>query len=346
MLVDEFEFELPQELIAQTPPAERDASRLMVLDAGTGAIEHRLFRDITEYLRPGDVLVVNDTRVYPARLTGVKEQGGGKAEALLVREHGGGLFTALMKGRLKAGARVTFAEGLSAVVEKDLGGGMKRIRFADAPGLADALERVGRMPLPPYIDQSAREEAEDRERYQTVYARAKGAVAAPTAGLHFTPELLARIKDMGVEVASVTLHVGIGTFMPVRVDTVEEHRMHSEEYEVTPDAADAVNRAKADGGRVVAVGTTSARTLESATDDAGRLMPGASATEIFIYPGYRFRSVDALITNFHLPRSTLLMLVSAFAGRQRTLAAYREAVREGYRFYSYGDAMFIHGGGL
>lgn len=340
MLVNEFDYDLPPELIAQAPSAVRDASRLMVVGRSTGSISHNRFSGLPGFLRPGDVLVVNDTRVYPARITGVKESSGGAVEALLLKDMGGGRYTALMRGKPKRGARLAFG-GLRASVEEDIGGGMKVIRFDDVEGLSGELERIGRMPLPPYIDQGARQEGEDRERYQTVYASRRGAVAAPTAGLHFTPELIARIKGMGVSVATVTLHVGIGTFMPVRVDTVEDHLMEEEEYEVTEEAADAINAAKASGGRVVAVGTTSARTLESAAGPDGVVVPGSSGTRLFIYPGYRFRAVDALVTNFHLPKSTLLMLVSALAGVDTVRAAYEEAVGQGYRFYSYGDAMFI-----
>lgn len=340
MRVSEFDYNLPPELIAQAPSAVRDASRLMVVERSTGAVSHNRFSDLPGFLRPGDVLVLNDTRVYPARITGVKESSGGTVEALLLKDMGGGRYSALMRGKPKQGARLVFG-GLCASVESDLGGGMKLIRFEDVEGLSGELERIGRMPLPPYIDQDARQEGEDRERYQTVYASRRGAVAAPTAGLHFTPELIARIKGMGVGVVTVTLHVGIGTFMPVRVDTVEDHLMEEEEYEVTKEAADAINTAKASGGRVVAVGTTSARTLESAAGQDGVVVPGSSGTRLFIYPGYRFRAVDALVTNFHLPKSTLLMLVSALAGVDTVRTAYEEAVRQGYRFYSYGDAMFI-----
>ena len=341
MLVDLFDYVLPPELIAQTPTAERDASRLMVLDRKTGRLTHTVFSELTSYLAPGDVLVINDTRVYPARLTGVKKETGGAVEALILKELGGSRCLALVKGRMSPGTRLLFAGGLEAAVVEDLGGGKKVLEFAEGVRLGEALDEVGAMPLPPYIGGKERDAKDDRERYQTVYARSRGAVAAPTAGLHFTERLMARIMEMGVRVAPVTLHVGIGTFMPVRVDEVEHHRMEEEEYYVPEDTAEAVNTAKAEGRRVVAVGTTSARALESATGESGRLAPGRSSTALFIYPGYRFRSVDALVTNFHLPKSTLLMLVCALAGRDATLAAYAEAVRRGYRFYSYGDAMFI-----
>ncbi len=342
MLVSEFDYVLPPGLIAQRPAERRDASRLMVLERATARTAHRGFSDLPEYLRPGDVLVVNDTRVYPARLTGVKKATGGRVEVLLTRDAGGGAYEALVKGSPRTGSRLVLGGELEASVEEDLGDGKRLIRFKAAAGLDDDIDRLGRMPLPPYIDQSARAEEEDRERYQTVYARKRGAVAAPTAGLHFTPELLGRIKDMGVRVASVTLHVGLGTFMPVRVDNVEDHVMETEEYEVDPEAADTINSARAAGGRVVAVGTTSARTLESAADKYGTVMPGAGRSGLFIYPGYAFRAVGALVTNFHLPKSTLLMLVSAFAGRDTVISAYEEAVRQRYRFYSYGDAMLVY----
>jgi len=341
MRVSEFDYHLPQELIAQAPAKLRDSSRLMALERATGALAHRRFSDLPEYLRAGDVLVVNDTRVYPARLKGVKSASGGGVEALLVREMERGVYVALMKGAPRPGTRLLFGGALSAVVEKDAGDGKRVIRFDDPDHLEEAVDRLGRMPLPPYIDQSARDEEEDRERYQTVYARKRGAVAAPTAGLHFTPELISRVEASGVDVVSVTLHVGLGTFMPVRVESVEEHVMEFEAYEVTPGSAELINKARAAGGRVVAVGTTTTRTLESAFRD-GRVASGSSETGLFIYPGYEFKAVDALVTNFHLPKSTLLMLVSAFAGRGLVLHAYEEAVRQGYRFYSYGDAMIIY----
>lgn len=339
MLVDEFDFDLPRELIAQRPSRQRDASRLMVLDRKTGEIAHRVFKDLPEYLRPGDVLVINDTKVVPARVEGVKPTGG-RVEALLLKDLGRGGYEALVKGGLKTGSKVTIGGRYEATVEKDLGEGRKLFRFADPDGFREAVNEIGRMPLPPYIDPKGRDEAHDRERYQTVYADKLGAVAAPTAGLHFTPGLIERIRDMGVFVATVTLHVGPGTFMPVREDVVERHVMHEEEYEISQAAADMVNQAAREGRRVVAVGTTSARTLEAAWAE-GCLKPGKSRTGIFIYPGYSFKAVSVLITNFHLPKSTLLMLVCAFAGREKVMSAYGEAVRAGYRFYSYGDAMMI-----
>jgi len=345
MRLSDFDYDLPPELIAQSPAGVRDASRLMTLDRRTGDITHGVFRDLAGYLRPGDVLVVNDTRVYPARLRGRKSATGGAVEALLTKDLGGGRYRALVKGGPRPGTTIDFDGGLRAEVEaagEDEGGGGARIlSFESGAPIDERLDEVGSMPLPPYIAASGRDEVRDRERYQTVYAKKRGAVAAPTAGLHFTPELLRRLEEGGVSTVPVTLHVGPGTFMPVRADMVEDHVMEEEEYEVTAEAAEAINEARRSGGRVVAVGTTSLRTLESAAGEDGEVRPGNGSTGLFIYPGYRFRAVDALITNFHLPRSTLLMLVSAFAGRERVLGAYREAVAGGYRFYSYGDAMLI-----
>ncbi|MBI5190207.1 MAG: tRNA preQ1(34) S-adenosylmethionine ribosyltransferase-isomerase QueA [Nitrospirae bacterium] len=341
MLVSEFDFELPPELIAQTPAPARDGSRLMVLDRETDVLAHRSFTDLPEYLRAGDVLVVNDTMVFPARLEGMKPATGGRMEALLLRELGGGRFEALVRGKAPAGTALIFGGRLPATVAEDLGDGRKLLDFGDIPGLDESIDELGAMPLPPYIEPGGRDASFDRERYQTVYASKRGAVAAPTAGLHFSERLLGRIRGMGVIVVPVTLHVGIGTFLPVREEVVERHGMHEEFYEVGQESTDAINRAKSEGRRVIAVGTTSARTLESASDGAGMVAAGSSGTSIFIYPGYRFKAVDALVTNFHLPKSTLLMLVSAMAGRDRVLAAYAEAIRERYRFFSYGDAMLI-----
>jgi len=341
MRVSEFDYHLPPELIAQAPAKLRDSSRLMALERATGVLAHRRFSDLPEYLRPGDVLVVNDTRVYPARLTGTKAASGGAVEALLVRELERGVYMALMKGAPRPGAQLLFGGALCAVVERDEGDGKRVIRFNDPDHIEEAVDRLGRMPLPPYIDQTERDENEDRERYQTVYAKKRGAVAAPTAGLHFTHELISKVKAAGVAVVSVTLHVGLGTFMPVRAERVADHVMEFEEYEVSPGAADIINKARAAGGRVVAVGTTTTRTLESAFRD-GEVASGSSQTGLYIYPGYRFKAVDAIVTNFHLPKSTLLMLVSAFAGRELVLSAYQTAVKHRYRFYSYGDAMFIY----
>jgi len=344
VLVSDFDYPLDPELIAQRPAGRRDASRLLVLNrggsgGGGGGLTHTRFSALPGLLAPGDVLVVNDTKVFPARLAGVKAASGGRVEALLTKDMGGGRYAALMKGAPPVGAPVVFGGRLRARVSSDMGGGMKLLAFEQAEGLEDLVDELGTTPLPPYIRRPGR--AEDRRRYQTVYARKRGAVAAPTAGLHFTRGLRERIRGAGVGVVALTLHVGTGTFLPVRVDTVERHVMHEEDYEISGQAAETINRAKAAGGRVVAVGTTSARALESASGADGVVRPGASSTSLFIYPGYRFRVVDALITNFHLPRSTLLMLVCALAGREAILSAYREAARMGYRFYSYGDAMFI-----
>jgi S-adenosylmethionine:tRNA ribosyltransferase-isomerase len=346
MLVSDFDFELPEELIAQEPAPRRDQSRLMVVDRAAGAIESAVFADLARWLAPGDLLVVNDTRVFPARLVGRREPGGGRVELFLVCEEGENAWEALARpaARVRPGDRVRFGEGeeaLEALVVERRQGGRRLVRFPPGP-LWPRLERWGRTPLPPYIrrDEGA-EPRLDRERYQTVYARERGAIAAPTAGLHFTPELLARLTAAGVERAAVTLHVGYGTFQPVRVEVVEEHRVESERYVVPEEAARAFERARAAGGRVVVVGTTTTRALESAADEEGRLRAGAGETDLFIRPGHRFRAVDALVTNFHLPRSSLLMLVAAFAGRELVLEAYRRAVAERFRFYSYGDAMLV-----
>jgi S-adenosylmethionine:tRNA ribosyltransferase-isomerase len=338
MLIEDFDYELPKELIAQSPALERDKSRLMVLPRGAGDIRHGIFSDLPQYLRPGDVMVINDAKVVPSRLIGTKATGG-RIEALVLRRIGEGRYEALVKGKSAPGTEVIFTRELHAAVEEDLGGGKKVIRFS-LPDAEDAVREAASMPLPPYIDPSGRDADRDRERYQTVYAARPGAVAAPTAGLHFTENLLSKIKEQGVSVVSVTLQVGPGTFMPVREEVIERHKMEEEEYTVPEETSDAVNRALAEGRRVIAVGTTSARTLESAFRD-GRVWPGEARTRLFIYPGYEFKAIRAIVTNFHLPKSTLLMLICAFAGRDKTLSAYKEAVRAGYRFYSYGDAMFI-----
>ncbi len=339
MKTSDFLYDLPEALIAQTPVEPRDHSRLMMVGRADGAIAHRHFYDLPEYLRPGDVLVVNDTRVMPARLIG-ERAGGGACEVLLLRQLSPVSWETLVRPgkKLRGGAVVSFGGGrLNATIESPTDAGGRVVRFDVRSGtLEAALDELGEMPLPPYIH----EKLADRERYQTVYARETGSAAAPTAGLHFTPELLEKIRTLGVEIVPVLLHVGLGTFRPVKAEDISEHQMHSEFYRVTPEAAEAVNRAKAEGRRVIAVGTTSVRTLESAAAD-GRLAPGSGWTDIFITPGYRFQMVDALITNFHLPGSTLIMLVSALMGREQTLAAYEEAVRERYRFFSFGDAMFI-----
>lgn len=341
MDVSQFDFDLPERLIAQTPLAERSESRLLVLRREDGSIRHRRFQDIVEFLQPGDVLVLNDSKVIPARLIGSKADTGAKIELLLLKQLQGDRWETLVKPakRIKAGTKVVFGQGeLVAVAEEEgevPGGRVFRLEYDGV--LMELLNRLGQMPLPPYI----KKQLDDPDRYQTVYARHPGSAAAPTAGLHFTPELLNRIEQRGVNIAAITLHVGLGTFRPVTADRVEDHRMHAEYYDVSREAAEAVNKAKANGRRVVAVGTTSCRTLESIADDEGTVYARSGWTDIFIYPGYTFRAVDALITNFHLPKSTLVMLVSAFAGRELTMKSYREAVREEYRFFSFGDAMLI-----
>ena len=350
MNVADFDFELPAERIAQRPASRRDGSRLLVLDRETGALRHRRFSDLADLLNPGDLLVLNDTRVIPARLVGHKPSGG-RVELLLVEpvEPGaiGGVWRCLLKASRPPapGSSIDFGQGCGArVLERDPIGWRVKL---EAPGgrPEELLERVGQAPLPPYIRRDAAgPDAADRERYQTVFARQPGAIAAPTAGLHFTEELLQQLADAGIAHTFLTLHVGPGTFQPVTAQRVEDHRMHPEWFEIPADAARAVASARKSGGRVVAVGTTVVRTLESCAAEEGRVSPGRDHCSLFIYPGFRFRVVDALITNFHLPRSTLLMLVSAFAGRERVLAAYRQAIAAGYRFYSYGDAMLIEGG--
>ncbi|MCC8025185.1 MAG: tRNA preQ1(34) S-adenosylmethionine ribosyltransferase-isomerase QueA [Clostridium sp.] len=340
MDVKDFYFDLPQELIAQDPLEDRSSSRLLVLDKDTGAVQHRIFKDIVEYLRPGDCLVINDTKVIPARLFGVKKDTGAKVEILLLKRREHDIWETLVKPGKKAkpGTELIFGEGLlTATVLETVDDGNRLIRFQYEGIFEEILDQLGQMPLPPYITH----ELKDKNRYQTVYARNDGSAAAPTAGLHFTKELLGKIDDMGVKIAHVTLHVGLGTFRPVKVENVLDHHMHSEFYMVEESEAKKVNDAKAAGGRVICVGTTSCRTVESASAEDGILKAGTGWTEIFIYPGYRFKVLDALITNFHLPESTLVMLVSALAGRENILAAYGEAVKERYRFFSFGDAMFI-----
>ena len=340
MKKEDFYFDLPEELIAQDPLEDRSGSRLLVLDKETGETEHHIFREIVNYLNPGDCLVINDTKVIPARLIGEKEGTGAKVEVLLLKRKENDIWETLVKpGRkMKPGARLVFGNGLLkaeviGVVEE----GNRLIRFEYEGIFEEILDQLGQMPLPPYITH----QLEDKNRYQTVYAKHSGSAAAPTAGLHFTPELLDEIKEKGVEIAHVTLHVGLGTFRPVKVENIEEHHMHSEFYRIEQSEADKINRAKEEGHRVICVGTTSCRTVESAADENGRLRECSGWTEIFIYPGYKFKVLDALITNFHLPESTLIMLVSALAGREHVLAAYEEAIRERYRFFSFGDAMFI-----
>ena len=339
MKKSDFSFDLPEELIAQTPLQRRDGSRLMHLDPRTGAIEHRHFYELPEYLREGDCLVVNDTRVLPARLLGTRKSGG-SVELLLLRDLGDGCWECLSRpGRkTKPGTELSFGNGaLTATVEAVAEGGNRIVQFHYEGIFLEVLERLGKMPLPPYI----KEELQDAERYQTVYSRELGSAAAPTAGLHFTPELLDRIRAMGVSVCSITLHVGLGTFRPVKEEEIEDHAMHSEYCIIPQETADVINRTRERGGRVIAVGTTSCRTLESFAGEDGSLEAASGWTDIFIYPGYRFKCIDALVTNFHLPESTLIMLVSALAGREHVLHAYEVAVRERYRFFSFGDAMLI-----
>lgn len=342
MLVKDFTFHLPQDLIARHPAAERDGSRLMLLDRSSGSIAEDTFSNLDAYLKPGDLLVMNDTRVIPARLFGRKATGGRVEIFLLRRISGEGerwecLCTS--SKRLQPGHVIQLETGMAAAVHSRTGSGNWLIDFSGDEPFDLWLEREGHIPLPPYLQRD--DCSVDRERYQTVVAREPGAVAAPTAGLHFTRELLDRLSAHGIQTALLTLHTGLGTFQPVRVEHVEEHQIHTERYVISPETADAVNRTKAAGGRVVAVGTTSARTLEYSARITGQAVAGSGDADIYIYPGYRFKVVDALITNFHLPESTLLMLVSAFAGREAVLEAYREAVARRFRFYSYGDAMFI-----
>ena len=339
MKTSDFNYDLPEELIAQTPLERRDGSRLMHLDRITGAVEHRHFFDLPEYLRPGDCLVLNDSRVLPARLIGRRETGGA-VEVLLLRDRGEGVWECLTRPGRKTqpGTKLSFGEGeLTATVVDAIEDGNKLIKFHYEGIFLEVLERLGKMPLPPYI----KTELEDQERYSAVCSREVGSAAAPTAGLHFTPELLEKIAAMGVKVCYLTLHVGLGTFRPVKADNIEEHEMHSEYCIVPDETAKIVTETKKAGGRVVCVGTTSCRTIESFANEDGTLDPKSGWTDIFIFPGYRFKCMDALVTNFHLPESTLIMLVSAFAGREHVLAAYEEAVRERYRFFSFGDAMFI-----
>ena len=336
----DFYFDLPEELIAQDPLEDRSASRLLMLDKESGKTQHHIFKEIVDYLRPGDCLVLNNTKVLPARLMGVREDTGAAIEVLLLKRRENDVWETLVKPGKKArpGARISFGDGsLSAEVLEIVEEGNRLIKFSYDGIFEEVLDRLGEMPLPPYITHKL----QDKNRYQTVYAKYEGSAAAPTAGLHFTKELLSRIEDMGVEIAYVTLHVGLGTFRPVKTDNILEHHMHSEYYQVTEEAAAKINRAKADGHRVICVGTTSCRTVESAAREDGTLAACCGDTEIFIYPGYRFKVLDCLITNFHLPESTLVMLVSSLAGRENVLRAYGEAIRERYRFFSFGDAMFI-----
>ncbi len=337
----DYAFDLPKELIAQDPLWDRAASRLLVLDRATGGIRHHCFRDILEYLRPGDCLVLNDTKVIPARLLGVREDTGGAVEILLLKRHDKDRWETLAKpGRkLRPGARVAFGDGrLRGEIEDVLEDGNRLVRFSYEGIWEEVLDSLGEMPLPPYITHKL----QDKNRYQTVYAKYEGSAAAPTAGLHFTRQLLEQVQEKGIIPVYVTLHVGLGTFRPVKVDNVLEHHMHTEFYQVSEEAARQINHARKNGHRVICVGTTSCRTVESAADETGHLEACCGNTDIFIYPGYRFKVMDALLTNFHLPESTLVMLVSAFAGRERVLGAYEEAIRQKYRFFSFGDAMFIY----
>nr|WP_302021235.1 tRNA preQ1(34) S-adenosylmethionine ribosyltransferase-isomerase QueA [uncultured Acetatifactor sp.] len=340
MLKSDFYFELPQELIAQDPLEERSSSRLLALDKRTGAVSHHVFREVGDFLRPGDCLVLNDTKVIPARLLGEREGTGAHVELLLLKRRSGDVWETLARPgkKCRPGTKLTFGGGLlKAEILETVEEGNRLVRFAYEGIFEEVLDRLGEMPLPPYITHKL----QDKGRYQTVYARYEGSAAAPTAGLHFTRELLGQLEEKGIKIAYVTLHVGLGTFRPVKEENVLEHHMHTEHFQVSPETAELIGSVKAAGGRVVCVGTTSCRTLESAADDNGVVHACDGDTDIFIYPGYRFKVLDALITNFHLPESTLIMLVSALAGRENVLRAYEEAVRERYRFFSFGDAMLI-----
>ena len=340
MKTKDFDYALPEELIAQTPIERRDASRLLCLDKVTGEFSHHHFYELPDFLKPGDCLILNNSRVLPARLLGKRLPGGGACEVLLLIDRGEQTWECIVRpGKyLRAGARMSFGDGeLTAEVTQVLEGGNRMVRFSYEGIFLEVLEHLGKMPLPPYI----REELQDRERYQTVYSKVNGSAAAPTAGLHFTPELLGRIQEKGVKLGYVTLHVGLGTFRPVKEEDITDHDMHSEYCVIPQETADLINETRANGGRVICVGTTSCRTIESWAKEDGHMEASAGWTDIFIYPGYKFKVMDALVTNFHLPQSTLIMLVSALAGREHVLAAYEEAVRERYRFFSFGDAMFI-----
>lgn len=341
MKTHDFYFDLPEELIAQTPIEKRDESRLLVLDKNSGAWEHKHFYDIVDYLCPGDCLILNDSRVLPARLLGQRLPGGGACEVLLLIDKGDNTWECIVRPgkHLRTGAKVSFGNGeLTAEVKEVLPDGNRLVKFEYQGIFLEVLDRLGKMPLPPYI----KAELQDRERYQTVYSKVLGSAAAPTAGLHFTKELLEKVQEKGVKIGYVTLHVGLGTFRPVKEDEITDHEMHSEYCTIPRETADLINETKRAGGRVVCVGTTSCRTVESWAGEDGIMKASAGWTNIFIYPGYKFKVLDCLITNFHLPESTLIMLVSALAGRERVLAAYKEAVKKKYRFFSFGDAMFIH----
>lgn len=336
----DFYFDLPEELIAQDPLEDRSSSRLLVLDKETGETSHHIFKEVINYLNPGDCLVLNNTKVIPARMIGHKEDTGAAIEVLLLKRKENDIWETLVKPgkKCKPGTKIVFGEGLlHATVLETVEDGNRLIQFSYEGIFEEILDKLGEMPLPPYITHKL----QDKNRYQTVYAKYEGSAAAPTAGLHFTKELLQQIEEKGIDIAYVTLHVGLGTFRPVKVDNILEHHMHSEFYQVTKEAADKINKAKKEGHRVICVGTTSCRTVESAADENGMVKEGCDNTEIFIYPGYKFKVLDALITNFHLPESTLVMLVSALAGREHILNAYEEAIREKYRFFSFGDAMLI-----
>ena len=340
MKTSDFFYDLPEELIAQDPLEDRTASRLLVLNRETGAVEHKIFSDVIDYLNEGDCLVINNTRVIPARLIGEKEGTGGKVEVLLLKRRANDVWETLVKPgkKLRPGARVIFGDGrLKAEILEIAEEGNRLVRFYYEGIFEEILDSLGEMPLPPYITHKL----EDKEMYQTVYAKYDGSAAAPTAGLHFTKELLSKIEEKGIKIASITLHVGLGTFRPVKVDDVNNHHMHTEWYEVNAEAADIINETKRNGGRVICVGTTSCRTIESVADENGYMKAKTGETDIFIYPGYKFKIMDGLITNFHLPESTLVMLVSAFAGKENVLAAYETAVKEKYRFFSFGDAMLL-----
>lgn len=340
MKTSDFFYDLPEELIAQDPLEDRTASRLLVLDRKTGVVKHKIFSDVIDYLNKGDCLVINNTRVIPARLIGEKEGTGGKVEVLLLKRRANDVWETLVKPgkKLKPGAKITFGDGrLRAEVLEVVEEGNRLVKFHYEGIFEEILDSLGEMPLPPYITHKL----EDKEMYQTVYAKFDGSAAAPTAGLHFTKELLNKIEEKGIKIASITLHVGLGTFRPVKVDDVNNHHMHTEWYEVNAEAADIINETKRNGGRVICVGTTSCRTIESVADEKGYMKAKTGETDIFIYPGYKFKVMDGLITNFHLPESTLVMLVSAFAGKENVLAAYETAVKERYRFFSFGDAMIL-----
>ncbi len=340
LLKSDFYFELPQELIAQDPLEERSSSRLLVLDRHTGEVSHHVFREIGDFLRPGDCLVMNNTKVIPARLLGEREGTGAHVELLLLKRKSSDVWETLVRPgkKCRPGTKLTFGDGLlQAEILETVEEGNRLVRFSYEGIFEEVLDRLGEMPLPPYITHKLK----DKNRYQTVYAKYEGSAAAPTAGLHFTKELLRQLEDKGIRLAYVTLHVGLGTFRPVKEENVLEHHMHSEHFQVSEETADLINRTKAEGGRIICVGTTSCRTIESAADEKGLLHPCSEDTDIFIYPGYEFKVLDGLITNFHLPESTLIMLVSALAGRDHVLTAYQEAVREKYRFFSFGDAMLV-----